>query len=70
MGPQEVNGYKLGPNLQFTLPSVTYDDQTPPPPATDSSKRTDMNWNGEHSPGIQPTDVKRGGDGSSVSSEK
>ena len=31
VGPQGVNGYKLGPNLQFTLPSVTYDNQTPPP---------------------------------------
>ena len=30
MGPQGVNGYKLGPNLQFTLPCMTYDDQTPP----------------------------------------
>ena len=32
VGPQGVNGYNLGPNLQFTLPSVTYDNQTPPPP--------------------------------------
>ncbi|CAH3184921.1 unnamed protein product [Porites lobata] len=55
--PQGVNGYKLGPNLQFTLPSVTYDNQTPP---TDPSNRTDMNWNGEHSSGIQPTAVTRG----------
>ena len=51
-----MNGYKLGPNLQFTLPSVTYDNQTPP---NDPSNRRDMNWNGEHSSGIQPTDVTR-----------
>ena len=56
VGPQGVNGYKLGPNLQFTLPSVTYDNQTPP---NDPSNRRDMNWNGEHSSGIQPTDVTR-----------
>ena len=56
VGPQGVNGYKLGPNLQFTLPSVTYDNQTTP---TDSSNRRDMNWNGEHSSEIQPTDVTR-----------
>ena len=57
VGPQGVNGYKLGPNLQFTLPSVTYDDQTPP---TDPSNRTDVNWYGEHYSGMQPTDVTRG----------
>ena len=56
VGHQGVNGYKLGPNLQFTIPSVTYDNQTTP---TDSSNRRDMNWNGEHSSEIQPTDVTR-----------
>ena len=55
VGPQEVNGYQLGPNLQFTLPSVTYDNQTPPP--NDPSNRRDMDWSGEHSLGIQPTYV-------------
>ena len=40
-----VVGYVLGPNLQFTLPSVTFDDQTPP---KDPSNRRDMNWEGEH----------------------
>ena len=30
VGPQGVNGYKLGPNLQFTLPTVAYDNQTQP----------------------------------------
>ena len=57
VGPQGVNGYKLGPNLQFTLPSVTYDNQTPP---TGPSNRSDMNWNGAHYAGIQPTEVTRG----------
>ena len=57
VGPQGVNGYKLGPNLQFTLPSVTYDNQTP---HTCSSNRSVMNWNGGHYAGIQPTDVTRG----------
>ena len=57
VGPQGVNRYKMGPYLQFTLPSVTYDDQTPP---TDPSNRRDMNWNGEHFSGIQPSDVTRG----------
>ena len=56
VGPQGVNGYNLGPNLQFTLPSVTYDNQTPP---NDPSNRRDMNWNGAHSSEIQPTDVTR-----------
>ena len=56
VGPQGVNGYKLGPNLQFTLPSVTYDNQTP---LNGPSIQRDMNWNGEHYAGIQPTDVTR-----------
>ena len=51
-----MNGYKLGPNLQFTLPSVTYDNQTP---LNGPSIQRDMNWNGEHYAGIQPTDVTR-----------
>ena len=49
--------YVLGPNLQFTLPSVTFVDQTPP---EDPSNRRDMNWEGEHFSGLQPTDVFRG----------
>ena len=57
MGPQGGSGYTLEPNLQFTLPSVTYDNQTAP---TDPSNRADMNWNGEHYAGLQPTDVFRG----------
>jgi len=67
VAPQGVNGYKLGSNLQFTLPSVTYNSQTPP---TDPSNRSNMNWNGEHSSGLQPHRCDEVGDGSSVSSEK
>ena len=51
-----VVGYLMGPNLQFTLPSVTYDNQTPP---TDRSNRSDMYWNGEHYEGTQPTDLTK-----------
>ena len=54
VGPQGVNGYNLGPDLQLTLFSLTYDNETPP---TDPSNRKNMNWNGEHCSGIQPTDV-------------
>ena len=56
VGPQGVNGGKLGPNLQFTLPTVAYDNQTQP---VGPSYRRDMNWIGEHFSGIQPTDVTR-----------
>ena len=52
-----VVGYVLGPNLQFTLPSVTFDSSTKP---TDISNRTDYFWEGEHFSGMQPTDVFRG----------
>ena len=54
--PQGAVGYVMGPNLQFTLPSVTYDDKTHP---TDPSNRSDMYWNGEHYAGTQPTDLTR-----------
>ena len=56
VGPQGVNGYKLGPNLQFTLPTVAYDNQTQP---VGPSFRRDMNWIGEHFSRMQPTDVNR-----------
>ena len=56
VGPQGVNGYKLGPNLKFTLPTVAYDNQTEP---VGSSYRRDMNWIGEHFSGIQPADENR-----------
>ena len=54
VGPQGVNGYKLGPNLQFTLPTVGYDNQTQP---VGPSFRREMNWIGEHFSGMQPIDV-------------
>lgn len=44
-----VGGYKLGPNLQFTLPNITYTDSTEP---ADPSMRSTYNWNGEHYVGI------------------
>ena len=52
-----VLGYVLGPNLQFTLPSVTFDSSTKP---TDIRNRTDYFWEGEQFSGLQPTDVIRG----------
>ena len=56
VGPQGVNGYQLGPNLQFTLPSVTYDNQTPPQRSIES-KGHELEWRAFL--GIQPTDVTR-----------
>ena len=47
-------GYVLGPNLQFTCPTVTYTDQTLP---SGSSFRSQYNWSGEHYVGTQPTDL-------------
>ena len=47
-------GHVLGPNLQFTCPSVTYTDQTLP---NGSSFSTQYNWNGEHYAGTQPSDL-------------
>ena len=52
-----VVGYVLGPNLQFTLPFVTFDSSTKP---TDVANRKDMFWEGEQWTGLQPTDVYRG----------
>ena len=54
--PQGIVGYVLGPNLQFTYPSVSYDNNTHP---TDPSNRSYMYWNGEHYAGTQPTDLTR-----------
>ena len=52
--PKGVVGYVLGPNLQFTCPTVTYTDQTLP---SGSSFRSQYNWSGEHYFGTQPTDL-------------
>ena len=35
--PQGVVGYVLGPNLQFTCPTVTFDSQTPPQESLESN---------------------------------
>ena len=52
-----VVGHVIGPNLQFTCPTVTYTDQTPPTSSSNPSFRADYNWNGEHYVGTQPTDL-------------
>ena len=49
-----VVGYTLGPNLQFTCPTVTFDSQTPPKNPTN---RTDYYWEGAHYAGVQPSDL-------------
>ena len=50
-------GYVLGPNLQFTCPTVTYTSQTQPIHSTYPSARAEFNWNGEHYAGMQPSDL-------------
>ena len=50
-------GYVLGPNLQFTCPTVTYTSQTMPDQSTYPIARADLNWNGEHYAGMQPSDL-------------
>ena len=50
-------GYVLGPNLQFTCPTVTYTSQTQPAHSDFPSARADLNWNGEHYAGMQPSDL-------------
>ena len=50
-------GYVLGPNLQFTCPTVTYTSQTPPDHGSYPSARADLNWNGEHYVGMLPKDL-------------
>ena len=50
-------GYVLGPNLQFTCPTVIYTSQTKPDQSTFPSARADLNWNGEHYAGMQPSDL-------------
>ena len=50
-------GYVIGPNLQFTCPTVTYTSQTKPTNGDFPAARADFNWNGEHYAGIQPVDL-------------
>ena len=54
--PKGVVGHVLEPNLQFTCPTVTYTNQTPPD-STNPSVRAEFNWNGEHYAGVQPSDL-------------
>ena len=54
--PKGWDDYKLGPNLQFTCPTVTYTNQTQPD-NSDPAPRADYNWNGEHYIGTQPSDL-------------
>ena len=54
--PRGVVGHVLGPNLQFTCPTVTYTNQTQPD-NSDPAPRADYNWNGEHYIGTQPSDL-------------
>ena len=51
---KRTSWYVLGPNLQFTCPTVAYDSQTLP---TGSSFRAQYNWDGDHYVAIQPTDL-------------
>ena len=44
---QGVTGHVLGPNLQFTFPTMTYTNQTQPD-STVPAARADYNWNGDH----------------------
>ena len=53
---QNKTWYELGPNMQFTLPSETYTNDTKP----DNSNpvhRAAYNWNGEQYMGFQPSDM-------------
>ena len=50
-------GYVIGPNLQFTCPTVTYTNQSKPTSSDFPSARADFNWNGEHYTGVQPSDL-------------
>ena len=64
VGPQGVNGYKLGPNLKFTLPTVAYDRTR----RFIVSKGHELDWRAFF--GNTTHRCEQGGDGSSVSSEK
>ena len=49
---QNRTWYALGPNLQYTLPVVTYDSTTQP---AGNSFRTAYNWEGKQYTGVNPT---------------
>ena len=44
--------YYLGPNMQYTLPTSTFDSDTPP---KGNSNRTPYNWEGAQYMGVNPT---------------
>ena len=54
--PKGWASYRLGSNLQFTCPTVTYTNQTQPD-SSDPAARADYSWNGEHYAATQPTDL-------------
>ena len=49
---QNRTWYALGPNLQYTLPTMTYDSTTQP---AGNSFRRAYNWEGEQCMGVNPT---------------
>ena len=49
---QNKTSYELGPNMQYTLPVVTYDSTTEP---AGNSFRTVYNWEGKQYTGVNPT---------------
>ena len=49
---QNKTSYELGPNMQYTLPVVTYDSTTEP---AGNSFRTVYNWKGKQYTGVHPT---------------
>ena len=49
---QNRTTYELGPNLQYTLPAVTYDSTTQP---AGNSFHSQYNWEGEQYMGVNPT---------------
>ena len=51
-GGTGTSAYTIGPNLQYTLPSETYDDQTMP---SGSDFRSFYNWEGEQYVGVNYT---------------
>ena len=51
-GGTGTSAYTIGPNLQYTLPSETYDDQTMP---SGSDFRSFYNWEGEEYVGVNYT---------------
>ena len=53
-GLNNTTTYEIGPNLQYTLPTVSYGSRTAP---TGSQNRTPYNWEGEQYMGVSPVVV-------------